>query len=683
MMLQRLVPPKVLNSATKSELTKKELIYKETALQTCVRQGRIEAAMKVFQTLLDSSGPCRHSARDYCKSVRKIFKHQIKPLLEPTRMGAKLLLEYSKFLYENEQDVKCQRYFLRALKFYTYFLGYCEPSEGNGIFKNDFDPDYLKNVVDIFQRTKELKVLQDELLHFFVEIKSGCPEDLVLIGAIIANIYFRMKEARRSLNENRDLLRFISGNEVLQDVDRIHKIRQEIGQCHEMLGNTGLAIKTYEKIFYGNENLQIKIQALFLLGNCFYKMQDYEKAYSILFDLIGQIVKNYRDYKGTLYLEFDRLKTTMVMVDDCHAKLGIKKVDDGSWRTPGNDYDYFIEIPKFMEKVDFSKNPLAIGIDIIMDLFEAWILHLKGVCFEFNNWKIYEAKSKVYLSKVITFGQRLPEASVELEKAIKHSDDEKFIKEKRCKLSEVYQSLNLLDEALEFSASADCDEGLIRQIALTIDKRNPKRALEMISDIFIKQQRREGTKELFEKCMLQKIICHLMLQENEKAFRSMKLLETKKSKQTFDFQFNMVKGLTLMRRKNYLEANKSLTFADFEYKNYSEDKRSNCCTFSSNGLDDDIFTNLVFLVLNSHFLGYDCDKYLKTLHDEFLLRSSLMKWCLRFCCDEEIRIFETLYYSFSKPKLKKPAFMLYKNSLKLSLLFERARNSDFAIDNTK
>ena len=680
-MLQRIVHPKLLNNA-KSELTKKELICKENELRTCIRQRRIEAAMKVFQTLLDSSGPCHHSARDYFRSVRNIFKHQIKPLLEPTRMGAKILLEYSKFLYENEEELKCQRYFLRALKFYTYFLGYCEPSEAIGIFGNDFQANYLKNVVDLFQRTRELQVIQDEFLHFFVQTKSDCSEDLVLIGMIIANIYFRMKETRRSLKENRNLLRFISGNAVLQDEDRIHKILQEIGQCHEMLGDTGLAIKTYEKMFYDNENMQIKIQALYLLGNCFYKMQDYEKAYSILFDLIGEIVKNYRDYNGTLYLQFDHLKTTMVMVDDCHAKLGIKKVDNGSWRTPGNDYDYFHEIPKLMKKVENSSG-IPLGIDIAMDLLEAWILYLKGPCFEFNNWKIYEAKSRVYLCEDINFGLRLPEASVELEKAIKHSDDEDFIKEKRCKLSEIYQNLNLLDEAIEIGASADCDEGLIRQISLHMDKRNPKRALEMISDIFIRQQMREGTRELFQKCMLLKIICHIMLQENEQAFRSMKLLETKKSKEIFDFQFNMVKGMTLMRRKSYLDANKSLTLADFEYKNYSEDKRSNCCTFSSNGLDDDIFTNLVFLVLNSHFLGYDYDKYLKTLHDEFLLRSSLMKWCLRFCCDEEIRIFETLYYSFSKPKLKKPAFMLYKNSLKLSLLFERARNSDFAIDNTK
>ena len=241
-MLHRIVHAKVLNNA-KPVLTQKERISKESQLKVFIRQRKIEAAMKVFQTLMGSASACPHSSKDYYRSVRRLFKHEIKPLLEPTRMGSKTLLEYSRFMYENEEEVKCQRYFLRALKFYTHFLSYCDPFEANGIFQKDFDPDFLRIVVDIFQRTGELQTIQMELWALFCYSKSDCPQDLVLMGMTIANIYFRMNEGKRSLKENRSLLRFISVNGGPQD--KIPKIMEEIGQCHELLGDTTLAIKTY------------------------------------------------------------------------------------------------------------------------------------------------------------------------------------------------------------------------------------------------------------------------------------------------------------------------------------------------------------------------------------------------------------------------------------------------------
>ena len=698
-LVEAVLPTKVLNEF-KTPLTLKEQICKEYELKVCVRQRRDEAACKVFGDILDSGPVCVHGDKQFYSFVRKLYKNHMKLILKPVRHGWKILLKYSKFLLSFDEDIKCIRYFRRALEFYKYFLGYCKISEANGIFEQDFvDPEdpqaFLKKVIAIYNRTSSLNSLQNNLLQLrqLMQTKSDHMQDVVLLSMTIADIYFMQQDFRNALLEYRTLLRLVSANEVM--LTKIPKIMEAIGKCHEKLGDIGMALKTFEKMFYDNASLIVKIDALYFLGKCFYNSKDFKTAQWILMDLIGQLVKNYHVCQKSLYLEFDHLQEVMKLINDCHVKLGTKKAsNDLTWWTEAKDDEYFVQIPSIIEKVvkGFS---IPLAYDRLLDLTEAWTLHLKGSSFHFDNWKIYDAKSKCVLNEYTSIAMvddRRHKAMLQLEKAIECSKDENYVKEARCDLSGLYYDLKLLDEAIDVGETVDCKDGLLRQASMLIEKKRPQQALDFIAKIFSTYPRSNEAKKFLEKCMALKIECHILLQETTQALKSIQILDAKRSV----MMTYMLKGLVMMRTGKHLEAQNCFVQADIEYqKAYQEEQESlleetdqalkSMPTIYAKGpvvmgsllkadsSDDQSITNLIFLVLNSTILDYSVNDYLRRLFREFSDRSYLLKWSLRFCNEEEIRIFENLFYSYAKLNQKKLGFMLYRNSLKMSLMFERAR----------
>ena len=214
----------------------------------------------------------------------------------------------------------------------------------------------------------------------------------------------------------------------------------------------------------------------------------------------------------------------------------------------------------------------------------------------------------------LTLGANRYKAMQELRKAINASTastDQRLKNEAYCDLSRLYEVFGMYEEVLECVDNIQCepsDEAICRKISTLLLLKSPKQALSCISEVF----RTSKSAHLLDRCFALKIECHILMKENELALKSMKILEAKQS----PFLCNMIKGLVLMRNSKQLEAQKCLLQADSDFKIAAEENMLTCCI--RKGTDDNIFTNLIFLVLNSNTLQTDYNSFISRITESIL-----------------------------------------------------------------
>ena len=632
-----------------------------------IRRGEINEAIDNFSEVIgEGHGQCPNDC-DCLHTKMKMFKKHILPVLRPNYKGCTVLLKISQLCKKSGENSRSLRYFKKTLDFFKIYLTNCQ--NPNGLMAFEFKPEVIRDFIKLGQEKGTSDFILNGLKDLLevIEPTSTHVPDILHMNEIIAEMFTYKKEHKKALKSYRKVFKLIR-NDIFWN-SRLPKILNDIGKCHESMENYELAIKTFEKSITESKRPDLQIHAFFRLGHClFYHVKDYNNAKDTFLTILRIVVREYKTNTplGEIYSQTNDLPTVVDLLYQCYEKLGLKKIDDGSWKTEQNLRDLnqiktLIESKKhFIEPI--CKSPYAIRFWAFM---EAWIMFLKQECFEYNNWKIYDAKAMCYCS----CNCREYEGIIETKKAIEHCDDEESRNKRKWMLSGLYMQFHFIEfeDALEcLQTVSNPKEHVIHTIGMYLmELRRNREAVKLCSENIMKCNK---DSQKFVGFMILRAQSLLHLQEHAMALNSLNIIDvSSKSDENEKGEYFLIKGHVLMRLERYSEAQKCLLLSRQNFKTEKMDVRS---------VDSGIVT-LVLLVLNSLKLGLNPKEYIETIFKICSELGRFLVWALRMCSKEEKEAFYRAYFPFAKSKFGR-GNSRYRNSVQLSNVFRSVRNRDLS-----
>ena len=631
-----------------------------------IRRGEINEAIDTFIEVLDEdfnlcSGDC-----DGLNTTMKTFKKHVLPVLRLNYKSCRVLLKISHLLLISGEESRSLRYFKRTLDFFKIYLTNCENT--NGLMSFEFRIEVIDDFIKLGQERGTSDFILNGLkdLLEIVEPNSTHVPDILQLNEIIAEMFTYKKEHKKALKSYRKAYKLIRNNWEWKA--RLPKLLNDIGKCHESMENYELAIKTFEKNISETERPDLKIFALFRLGHClFYHVKDYNKAKTTLLDILRIVVREHKTKKpsGEIYSQTDDLPAVVDMLYQCYEKLGLKKIDDGSWKTVQNLKD-FNQISTMIEsKKEHFIEPTCRSMYAMRfwSFMEAWIMLLKQECFVYNNWKIYHAKAMCYCS----CNCRNYEGIIETKKAIEHCDDEKSRNQFKWMLIKLYNNFHFIEfeDALEcLQTVSNPEEHVIHTIGVYLrELQRSREAVKLCSENIMKGNKNS---KKFVDFIILRAQSLLQLQEHSMALNSLDIIDvSSKSHKNEKGEYFLIKGHVLMRLERHSEAQKCLLIS-----------RHNFNTEKCGSVDSGIVT-LVLLVLNSLKLGTNAKEYIENIFKLCSEEGRFLVWALRMCSREEKEAFYRAYFPFTKSKFGR-GNTRYRNSVQLSNVFRSVRNRDLS-----
>lgn len=653
-----------------------------------IRNGEAEEALDIFLELLSPAESNRGRsclASDIIfKNNLKIFKEQIRPILSSTYRSGNIFLKFSIYCVENGKEAKGLRYFKRSLNIYKNYLSTCD--NPNGLLVFDFKSEVLRGFVNVYRDRNKLEFLYKDLIEILdiIEPKSTHPPDMIVLHEIIAQILSLIKEPKKALKQWRKALKVVREDNNPYIIERkIPIILIEIGMCHESLKRYDIAIKTYEQIFkQDSKHLTIlTLTCKFRIAKCLIEgSKDYEKAKVLLISILVVIIANYRSQKGTatacctgyFYSLFNHFEELMQLLHKCYQQLGLKKINDDSWRNPKTDQEYR-EIVKLTQKHKGTERKQAcksLHSIRFWEFMEAWLMYVKQGCFEFNNWEIYEAKFNCYISVCCT--KYLTNAIESIEKAIKHSSDQVWIDSKLMYLACIYERYHIYEESLNCVLNIS-DQKIEVVLNIGIYLSNLKRSQEALQYLSKVLEMSPLDSVDYGRAILAKVQCLLQLDHHSEALQSLNVFKNSKCGDAFMMkEADMMRGHVYMRQGKHSEAQKTFLKAKSKFRGYAK-----AIPFhSTDGIDDGV-TNMIYLVINASFMGLRSYDFMEMIFEICKNNGKFLAWSMRMCNEEERKRFFDLFFRFTKQKRKR-GNGLYRNSVLLSSVFGRVKRLENA-----